>query len=75
MDTEKIVALKLQEEVAAKYEPLKGHGIGEYRWKGHIVHLNWLNLETADKLVKKGFPYLVEKKADATKQKAPEPGK
>lgn len=54
---------KLSEEVAKKYEVLKGHGVGEYRFKGHFVRVQNLTLEEADKLVKKGFPYLVEKKA------------
>jgi hypothetical protein len=52
---------KLQNDVAEKYQVLKGHGIGEYHFSGHVVHLDRLNLEQADKLVKKGFPYLVEK--------------
>lgn len=52
---------KLPEEVAKKYEVLKGHGVGEYHWNGHVVKLDVITAADADKLVKKGFPYLVAK--------------
>ena len=70
---EKKEALKLQDEVAAKYQMLKGHGVGEYRFQGHVVHLQHTNLALAEKLVEKGFPYLVEKKAAADKPAAEKP--
>lgn len=50
---------QLQSDVAGKYQVLEGHGVGEYHFNGHPVHLDAINLEEADKLVENGFPYLV----------------
>ncbi|HVW97508.1 MAG TPA: hypothetical protein VHA56_16160 [Mucilaginibacter sp.] len=63
---------KLKEEVARKYEVLAGHGVGEYRFAGQTVHLDKLTLEQADKLVKKGFPYLVKKAPAKPAQEPPQ---
>ncbi len=53
---------QLQSEVAKKYQVLEGHGIGEYHWSGHQVNLANVDIETADRLVGLGFPYLVANK-------------
>lgn len=58
----------LPAEIASKYSMLKGHGVGEYYYKGHNVHLDKISLEYADQLVLQGFPYLVEKKAAPPKK-------
>lgn len=50
---------KLPEEVAGKYRVLDGHGIGEYQYRGQVVHLDLITLDEANKLVANGFPYLV----------------
>ncbi|RVU01096.1 hypothetical protein EOD41_10810 [Mucilaginibacter limnophilus] len=50
---------QLQNDVAGKYQVLEGHGVGEYQYRGETVHLDALSLPEADRLVSKGFPYLV----------------
>jgi hypothetical protein len=61
---------KLSKEVAEKYQVLEGHGVGEYYTHAHgHVHLDKINVEQAEELVKTGFPYLVELK-QASKPKA-----
>lgn len=53
---------KLPADVAGKYKLLAGHGVGEYHWKGHQVHLDLITLEYADAIVNSGFPYLIVKR-------------
>jgi hypothetical protein len=60
---------KLPEAVAKKYQMLEGHGVGEYHWQRHRVNLVTIDLETADRLVGEGFPYLVTR-AEAKKAAA-----
>jgi hypothetical protein len=59
---------KLKADVAEKYQVLKGHGVGEYHFKGQAIHLDRIDVARADELVGKGFVYLVpvdEKKETA----------
>jgi hypothetical protein len=63
---------KLPADVAGRYQVLKGHGVGEYHYKGHVVHLDQLSLAGAEKLVAAGFPYLVTLPAKSNQKKTDE---
>jgi hypothetical protein len=59
----------LPADVAEKFSLAKGHGVGEYRWNGNIIHLDRISPERATQLVDQGFPYLVAKEAPVSKEK------
>jgi hypothetical protein len=60
---------ELSPELKGKFELAPGAGAGEYHWQGHQVDLRTIPLANAVKLVKAGFPYLVEKAESATEKK------
>ena len=43
-----------------KFALAPGAGVGEYRFRGERILLDRINLETAERIVNRGFPYLVK---------------
>lgn len=61
---------ELNPELKGRFELAPGAGAGEYHWQGYRVDLRTIPLANAEKLVKQGFPYLVESAESATEKKS-----